>query len=306
MKRISRRRLLQSAGLMAAAQAVGTATARAQQPGDIEVEQDIVFGKGGDVDLHLDVYRPAPSNAASVSKRMAVIHIHGGGFSVGSKTGVESSARAFAGQGYVSVASQYRLTGQARWPAQIEDTKAAIRWTRANADRLGIDADKIAIAGYSAGGFLALFAAGTADRSEFEGDGGNAGVGSKVQACVSFYAATRANAGLLPDGASQAEIDAASPLNYVSPDFAPTIFLHGIEDTTIPYTSSVEFFDRLHEAGVKADLHLIQGAPHAYEIRNLDAALASAQAANLFLDRVVVNPTEYPPFGFGRGGPRRG
>ena len=67
-----------------------------------------------------------------------------------------SSSRAFAGLGYVSIASQYRLTGQGRWPAQIEDVKAAIRWTRANAARLNIDADKIAIAGYSAGGLMAL------------------------------------------------------------------------------------------------------------------------------------------------------
>ena len=84
------------------------------------------------------------------------------------------------GLGYVSIASQYRLTGQGRWPAQIEDVKAAIRWTRANATRLNIDADKIAAAGYSAGGLMALFAAATQDRKEFDGNGGNAGVSTKV------------------------------------------------------------------------------------------------------------------------------
>jgi acetyl esterase/lipase len=300
MKRISRRGFMHSAGVVAAAPALVSVQARAQQADDIRIESDIVFAKGGEIDLPLDVYHPNPSNA----KRMAVIHLYGGGFFVGSKAGVATSARMFAGEGYTSIASTYRLTGQARWPAQIEDTKAAIRWTRANAARLNIDADKIAIAGYSAGGMLALFAAGTNGMDQFEGTGGNDGVSSAVQACVGFYPATRANAGLLPDGASQAAIDAASATSYIGPDFAPTIFLHGIEDTTIPYTSSVDFFNQLHAAGVKVDLHLIQGAPHAYEGRNLDAALASAQASNLFLDRVVVNPTDYPPFGFGRGGPR--
>lgn len=306
---VTRRSILKSAGLAAAAPAVGVVAASALAPAahaqpagdDFRVEQDIVYGRGGEIDLHLDIYHPDPANA----KPMAVIHLHGGGFFTGSKAGVATSARMFARQGYVGIAAQYRLTGQARWPAQIEDTKAAIRWTRANADRLNVEPDKIGIAGYSAGGLLALFAAGTADEDRFEGEGGNAGVSSKVQACIAFYAATRANPGLLPDDANPAQLADASPGSHISPDFAPTIFLHGIEDTTIPYTSSVEFFNRLHKAGVKADLHLIQGAPHAYEGRNPDAALASAQAANLFLERVVVNPTDYPPFGFGGGGRRR-
>ena len=63
--------------------------------------------------------------------------------------------------GYTSVSATYRLQSEGHWPAQIHDTKAAIRWTRANAERIGVDADKIAVAGYSAGGMLALMAAGT-------------------------------------------------------------------------------------------------------------------------------------------------
>jgi acetyl esterase/lipase len=303
MKGISRRGFFKTAGVAAAAPALGALTARSQAQvpaeSDLRIEKDIVFGKGGDLDLPLDVYHP---NAAS-AKRMAIVHLYGGGFFTGSKAGVATSCRAFAGQGYTGIASTYRLTGQGRWPTQIEDVKAAIRWTRANADRLDIDADKIGVAGYSAGGMLALFAAATNGRSEFEGTGGNQGVSSDVAACVAFYPATGATPGLMPDGGATADaLAAASPGTYISADFAPTIFLHGIEDTTIPYTSSVDFFNKLHEAGVTADLHLIQGAPHAYEGRNEDAALASAQMANLFLDRVVVNPTDYPPFGFGGGG----
>ena len=251
------------------------------------------------MDLHLDIYHP-PAGVAP--RKMAVIHLHGGGFTQGSKTGVQASARAFAGLGYVSIASQYRLAGQAKWPAQIEDTKAAIRWTRANASKLGIDADKIAVAGYSAGGLMALVAAGTNDKREFEGSGGNAGVSSKVSACIAFYAASFANASLFPEGADRAAIDAAGAVNLISPTFAPTIFLHGLGDTTIRPDNSIDFFQKLRAAGVKVDLHLIQGAAHAYEISSPDAALLSAQAANLFLDRLVINPKEYPGFGAGRGG----
>jgi acetyl esterase/lipase len=256
------------------------------------------------MDLRLDIYRPL---AGVAEKRMAVIHLHGGGFTGGSKTGVASSSRAFARQGYVSIASQYRLTGQGRWPAQIEDTKAAIRWTRASASRLNIDPARIAIAGYSAGGLMALFAAGSSDVKEFEGNGGNAGVSSRVVACVAFYPAVSANRTLLPDGADQAAIDAAGAASRISATFAPTIFLHGAADTTIRPATSVTFYDKLVAAGVKADLHLFQGAPHGFEIANQDTAQVSAQLANLFFERLIINPREYPPFGGGgRGGGGRG
>jgi len=302
MSGISRRSLIQSASMAAGVPALGAvplSRVAAQAPGSdaIEVEQDVLFGKGGDMELRLDVYHPAAANA----KRVAIIHLHGGGFARGSKAGVEIPARAFAEQGYVSIASAYRLTGQARWPAPIEDTKAAIRWTRAHADRLSIDADKIAVAGYSAGGLLALFAAGTGDRPEFEGNGGTVGVSSRVAACIAVYPAVTASRGLMPEGHADDEAlrAAASPVSYVSADFAPTIFVHGVADEIIPYASSVDFFDKLNAHGVKADLHLFQGATHAFVTRNGDAAQATAQLANLFLDRVVVNPKAYPPFAAG-------
>jgi len=306
VKKVTRRGFFQSAGIVAVTPAIGAMAAGAQQPATaLKIESDIVYGKGGDMELHLDIYHPP----AGAEKKMAVIHIHGGGFTQGSKTGVASSSRAFAGLGYVSVASQYRLAGQGKWPAQIEDVKAAIRWTRANASRLGIDADKIAIAGYSAGGLMALFAAGTNDRKEFEGSGGNAGVSSKVAACCSFYAATGATQNLMPDGSDRGALQAASATSVISPTFAPTIFFHGLGDVTIRPDSTIDFFQKLRTAGVKVDLHLFQGAPHAYETNNPDAALASAQLANLFFDRLILNPKDYPPFaagGRGGGGGRGG
>jgi acetyl esterase/lipase len=305
MQKMTRRSFVHSAAAAASAPVLAAGSAlQAQQaaPANLKIENDIVYGKGGDMDLHLDIYHPP----AGTERRMATIHIHGGGFTQGSKAGVASSSRAFAGLGYVSIASQYRLAGQAKWPSQIEDVKAAIRWTRANAERLSIDPNRIAVAGYSAGGLMALYAAGTGDRKEFEGNGGNAGVSSKVAACVSFYAATFANGALMPDGSDRAAIDAVNPANLISPTFAPTIFLHGLGDVTIPPDNSLAFFQKLRAAGVKVDLHFFQGAPHAFETNNPDAALASAQLANLFFDRLIINPKEYPPFGAGRGGAGRG
>ncbi|MBN1238239.1 MAG: alpha/beta hydrolase [Gammaproteobacteria bacterium] len=303
---MSRRRFVQSTGVLAAAPALTAVTAGAQtqrDAGELRVESDVVFGKGGEIDLLLDVYHP-PEGVTP--KRMAVVHLFGGGFFVGNKNAryIVSDARALGRLGYTSISANYRLQSEGSWPAQIHDTKAAIRWTRANADGLGIDADKIAVAGYSAGGMLALMAAGTNGMQELEGDGGNAGVSSDVQACIGVYplANARTATGLFPEGQATPEnIAAASPTSYISENFAPTIFIHGTADNTIPVSSSIEFFNRLHDLGVPAALTLIQGADHAFDNDAPDAIDVMARSIDLFLDRLFVDPTPYARFGAGRG-----
>src|SRR4029450_3073048 len=128
--------------------------------GNLKVEKDIVFGKGGTMDMKLDVYQPADG---LTSKRTAIIHLFGGGFTGGSKEAgyIINDIKALAPRGYTNISANYRLQTQDKWPAQIHDVKGAIRWTRANAAKLGIEPNRIVIAGYSAGGMLSLFCAGT-------------------------------------------------------------------------------------------------------------------------------------------------
>jgi pectinesterase len=320
MNRISRRRFVQSTGLLAAApaltalsvkaqaqqqtQAPGRGQGRAPDTSDLRVDKDIVFGKGGDMDLLLDVYHP-PEGV--MPKRMAIIHLFGGGFFVGNKNAgyIVNDARALGRLGYTSISANYRLQSQGHWPAQIHDTKAAIRWARANADRIGVDADKIAVAGYSAGGMLSLLAAGTNGMKEFEGDGGNAGVSSDVQAGIGVYplASAEMAKGLWPEGEATPEnMAAASPTTYISKNFAPTIFVHGTDDHTIPVASSINFFTKLHELGVPTTMTLIQGADHAFDNSALDAVDLMANSIDLFLDRLLINPKPYAHFGAGGGG----
>jgi acetyl esterase/lipase len=310
MKRISRRGFVKAAGALAAVPALTSLPAMASQApnnADLRVDKDIVFGKGGDIDLLLDVYHP-PQGVTP--KRMAIIHLFGGGFASGSKNAgyIVNDARALGKLGYTNVSANYRLTGQGLWPAQIHDTKAAIRWVRANADKIGIDADKIAIAGYSAGGLLSLLAAGTNGMAEFEGTGGNAGVSSKVQASIGVYplASTQTARALFPttltDQERAAAMEAASPAKYIGKDFAPTIFIHGTADTTVPMSSSIDFFTKLNAAGAPSSLTLIQGAAHAFDNAALDAVQVMAQSIDLFLDRLIVHPAPYAGFGGGGGG----
>ena len=312
MSRLTRRGFVKVSGALAAAPALAPLSllAQGQAPdiGNLRAEKDIVFGKGGSKDLTLDVYRP-PANVTS--KRTAIVHLFGGGFFVGNKNAgyIINDAKALGARGYTSVSANYRLQQEGLWPAQIHDTKAAIRWTRANAEKIGVDPNRIVIAGYSAGGMLSLMAAGTNGKKEFEGEGGNAGVSSDVNACIGVYplASAQIATGLFAQGQATPEnIAAASPTSYITKSFAPTIFIHGTNDGTVPVQSSIDFFTKLHALGVLSTLTLIQGADHAFDNGALDAVELMAQSIDLFLDRLLVNPKPYPSFGGGGGGRGRG
>ena len=309
MTQLTKRGFVKASSALAAAPAFAALAAQAQAPpgadtGNLKVEKDLVFGKGGNVDLTLDVYQP-PDGVAR--KRMAIIHLFGGGFFVGNKNAgyIVNDAKALGARGYTNISANYRLQTQGSWPAQIHDVKAAIRWTRANAARLGVDPDKIAVAGYSAGGMLSLMAAGTKGKAEFEGTGGNAGVSSDVNASIGVYplASAQIATGLFPQGQATPEnIAAASPTSYISKSFAPTIFVHGTNDGTVPVQSSIDFWTKLHALGVPSALTLIQGADHAFDNSALDAIEVMAQSVDLFLDRLLINPKAYQSFGGGGGG----
>jgi len=270
------------------------------------VEKDVVYGKGGGTELHLDIYKPT----GAATKRMAVIHFHGGGFAGGNKDGLAARLQTLSGRGYVNIAAQYRLAGVAKWPAQMEDVKASIRWTRANASRLGIDPARIAVSGYSAGGHLALFAAGTQNRPEFEGSSGTPGVKTDVAACLAYYAVTGSSwEGFrrqfpMPEGSSEDAWRAATPGTYIK-SFPPTVLFHGLADVTVPPESSMDFLKQLREANIPSELHTFAGVPHEF-VGIPEFAESTAALVDFFLERHVINPKTYPPFGAGRGGGGRG
>jgi len=270
------------------------------QAASVTVEKDVVFGKGGDMDLKLDIYKPP----AGREKRMATIHFHGGGFAGGSKDAIGERIRPFAALGYVAIAAQYRLSGQAGYPALIHDAKAAIRWVRAKAKTLGIEPQRIGVVGYSAGGYHALITAGTGNRPEFEGNGGNAGVSSQVAVCLAYYPATNVPSSMLPSGADDAARRAANSTTYIAAGSPPTIVFHGMKDTTIPIESSQRLVQQFRDVNVPVEFHAFEGVPHAFD-SNPEFAVLSAQLADFFIDRHVLKPRTYPPFQAG-GGARAG
>ena len=301
MSAMTRRTFVGSTLAGAAVPVLGIAASPQAAPADgVTTEKDVLFGKGGDIDLKLDIYRPPRGK----EKRMATIHFHGGGFTGGSKDTLSERIRPYAALGYTAIAAQYRLAGQAGFPALVHDAKAAIRWVRANAKTLNIEPGRIAVVGYSAGGYHALFTAGTGDRPEWEGTGGNAGVSTKVAACLAYYPATNVPGNMMPAGSTDEDRRKANAVTYIAAGFPPTAIFHGYKDTTIPIDNSITLAKQFRDVNVPVDFHVFEGVPHVFD-SNAEFAVLAAQLADLFLDRHVVNPRTYPPFQAG-GGARGG
>jgi acetyl esterase/lipase len=155
-------------------------------PDTVVVEKDVEYGKGGDVSLQLDLYSPKERT----KPLPAVVFIHGGAWRSGSRQMYHYYCVKFAEHGYVAVTISYRLYRVAPFPAAVEDVKCAVRWMRANAEKLGIDPERIGVAGGSAGGHLSMMVAYAPDMPELEGAGGHADVSSRVQAVVNIYGPT--------------------------------------------------------------------------------------------------------------------
>ncbi len=222
----------------------------------VTLEEGVVYGTGGGRDLHCDIYRPP---ASAPQTRAAVVLVHGGSWRGGDRTQLRRYGWRLGRAGYVCVAIEYRLIPETYFPGFLEDVKAAVRWVRASADSLGVDEGRIAIHGNSAGGHLALLVAGTPDVAELEGEGGNVGVSSAVQACVSIYGPSLFHVdeplrgsrpvARITDGPSVEIARQASPLSWVSPSFPPTLFIHGKGDELVPVGASEVMHDAAHGGG---------------------------------------------------------
>jgi len=243
-------------------------------PDNVDVRRDIVYCRGGGRDLQLDLFLPKGRSG----RRPAVVFIHGGGWRGGTRRQFHPQAAHLASTlGYAGAAIEYRLSGEATFPAAVEDVKCAVRWLRAQAQTYGVDPDRIAAVGGSAGAHLAAML-GVTDRSAgLEGDGGHAGMTSRVNAVVAFNgpfdlakeagteSAGRRTGFLGGSPAERPEIyQRASPITYVSPAAAPFLLLHGTADTTVSIEQSRMMMKRLRDAGVKAEIFEAEGAAHGF------------------------------------------
>lgn len=240
---------------------------------------DVTYCSAAGIDLKIDLYFPDPSASP---RTPAMLFLHGGGWVAGDKS--ESGwlpriREPLLERGYVVASANYRLAPSHRWPAQIEDASCAIRFLKGEAETYGIDAGRIGVWGTSAGGHLAALL-GTVDASAgFEGDGGHAGLSSRVQAVVDLYGPADLTDGEgwpqgqpfvldLVFGTSDVDspvLAAASPTTHATPDDPPFLILHGERDRLVPVRQSELLFDRLVAAGVQAELVVVANARHGLE-----------------------------------------
>lgn len=174
-------------------------------PAGVTAFRDVVYATlpntpYGKRDLHVDIFKPEKAG-----KYPALVLIHGGGWRAGDKSMETPMAQAIAAKGFVTVAVEYQLSLEAKYPAAVHNIKAAIRWLRANAETYNIDPQKIVISGESAGGQLAMLVGMTSGVEKFEGNMGITGYSSAVQAIidvdgvVDFMAPTSLNLERKPD-----------------------------------------------------------------------------------------------------------
>lgn len=260
-------------------------------PDSVEEDLDIEYGKVGGTSLKLDLY--SPKNL--MVKRPGLIFIHGGGWKKGHRSDYKYYTNAYAEKGYVVATISYRFLQEAKFPGCVEDAKCAVRWMRANADKLHVDPEKIAVIGGSAGGHLSLMTGYTSDVPKLEGTGGHAGVSSHVAAVIDFYGptdCTTAYARVAPEitgfiGASYTEkpeaYQQASPLFHLDKDDPPTLVLQGTIDALVPVEQSDMLVEKLQELGIDHYYARIDGWPH-----TMDASLTLNAYAQKIIDAFLV------------------
>ncbi len=276
-----------------------------QVPDSVITLRDIPYAGTDHPRQRLDLYLPKEPKGTSLP---LVVFIHGGAWQSGDKAGGAGRVIPFVRSGECAGASiGYRLSGDATWPAQIHDCKAAIRWLRGNAAKHGIDPERIAVIGSSAGGHLVAMLGTTGDVAALEGSLGEFDSESSRVSCVvnefgpanlltmgDFPSSIEHNAADSPEsrmlgGAVQEHKDRAreaSPQTHITADDAPFLILHGTEDPLVPYDQSVQFDRALRAAGVESLLVTIEGGGHGGF-----GSPEPAERVKAFLDRHLFGKT---------------
>lgn len=258
--------------------------ATAEEGYDLVPDQVYVERESGP--LQADVYIPQGDGPFP-----GMIVVHGGAWATGTKQQLAGIAQGLAKQGYTTAAISYRLAPQDKFPAQVYDCQAAVRWLRENAAKFKLDPERVGGYGYSAGGHLVAML-GTLDDDDFQEPGLTKDAPSaRLQVVVAGGApcdfrlmpADNERLSYWLGGTRNDQPDAyrdASPANYISADDPPMFFFHGEEDDIVPIRSPRGMADLLKEAGVSVEFHAIPKAGHMGAIVDREAMLAALAFVN--------------------------
>lgn len=274
-------------GLPGVAAAVLVVATAATAHAEIKIERDVEFLEPGRQEK-LDLYLP-PSPAAAGKGSPALVWIHGGGWMGGTKgeNRAKEVCTTLAEAGYVTVSIDYKL-GRGAWPQNLQDCKNAVRFLRARAERYGVDPQRIAVAGGSAGGHLALMVAFTTGQPALEPAAPYPGVSSSVRCVIDMYGITNilTRRKTEPSGRPTAEsnlggalgvygaadanapvLRLGSPVTHVTPASPPVLILHGRADATVDYLQAEELAAMLARHRVPHELILLDDVGHTFAFR---------------------------------------
>jgi acetyl esterase/lipase len=241
-------------------------------PSSVQVTRDIVYAQYPRRELKLDLYLPPGGGQRT---RPGLIVVRGGGWRSGDKDAFSFIAGQLAKEGFVAASVEYRTSSEAKFPAAVNDVKAAVRWMRAHATMYGIDPNAIGAIGGSAGAHLVAMLATSGGVSELEGSGGNGTTSSRVQAVVAM--ACVCNLELRDDAVKEfigepldahaAAIKVGSPVTHVNSQSAPLLLLHSRTDPVVPFGQSVEIDSLYRRVGASSMLKEID-APRTHAFWN--------------------------------------
>lgn len=284
-----------------------------------KVELDLQYADES-VNQILDIMYPAQGEGPFP----LVIVFHGGAFAAGHKrTHYIKSMCLPVDQGYAVASVEYRLYSEAKWPAQLIDGKAAIRYLRANAGKLNLDPDRFAVWGNSAGGAVTQLLAVSGDCEECDDLSVGVKASSKIQAAIAWYttsemvsceqfgmdiadirAKTGAGKGMMPNDGGNSSMFTdllgynpilyperackVSPITYVDENCPPMLLEHGTNDLVIDYHQSVYMYEKVKAVcgEDRVELKLFENEPHGSQVIKADKNISYCTD---FLDRIFYN-----------------
>jgi dienelactone hydrolase len=260
----------------------------ANPPATVETRGDVPYLKPARAEK-LDLYLPKNRPLGTLSP--AVILIHGGAWTKGDKRQAREIeiGTTLAENGFVAASVNYDLTPNGKYPANLKDCKNAVRFLRTNSKMYGVDPDKIAVLGGSAGGHLALMVGYTGDDPSLAPQNPYPGVSDKVGAVVDMYGVSdipnrkKTDAEGTPGeligineliqlmfgDAEAAKV--ASPINHISSQTPPTIILQGKKDKSVDRDQSISLHESLQKAGVQTQIILLEKAGHSFSFKYANA-----------------------------------
>ena len=256
-----------------------SSNSRMRLPEGATVERDLVYETVQGRDLPLDLYRPPSKHPTAL-----VIWIHGGGWTSGSKAGGGPGVFQLLQRGYAVASVEYRLSGEAVFPAAIEDCKAAVSFLRLHADKYNLDPQRFGVWGSSAGGHLVSLLGTTNDVDQFDTHPVTRKASSSVQAVCNWFGPSdflRMNdfpSRINHDAADSPEsrfiggaiqenpkkVQRANPASYASAGDPPFLHLHGDKDQLVPFNQSEILHAALQASGVKTTLYKVVGGGHGF------------------------------------------